>query len=49
MAVKRGRFGQFLGCVKYPECKGIKKLAKPAAPAAEDGEEGVGVAAQSEV
>jgi DNA topoisomerase-1 len=26
MAVKRGRFGYFLGCVRYPECKGIAKI-----------------------
>ena len=28
MAVKRGRYGQFLGCTGYPECKNIKKLGK---------------------
>jgi DNA topoisomerase-1 len=28
MAVKRGRFGQFLGCTGYPECKNIKKMGK---------------------
>ena len=26
MAVKRGRFGRFLGCTGYPECKNIKKF-----------------------
>jgi DNA topoisomerase-1 len=26
MAVKRGRFGSFLGCTGYPECKNIQKL-----------------------
>ncbi len=26
MQVKRGRFGEFLGCSKYPECKGIKAI-----------------------
>ncbi|MFO0702694.1 MAG: DNA topoisomerase, partial [Candidatus Andersenbacteria bacterium] len=28
MQVKRGRFGVFLGCTKYPECKGIKRIDK---------------------
>ena len=28
MAIKRGRYGQFLGCTGYPECKNIKKLGK---------------------
>ncbi|HQQ87365.1 MAG TPA: type I DNA topoisomerase [Smithellaceae bacterium] len=28
MAVKRGRYGQFLGCTGYPECKNIKKISK---------------------
>jgi DNA topoisomerase-1 len=28
MAVKRGRYGQFLGCTGYPECKSIKKISK---------------------
>jgi DNA topoisomerase-1 len=28
MAVKRGRFGQFLGCTGYPDCKNIKKIPK---------------------
>ena len=28
MVVKRGRFGQFLGCSGYPECKNIKKIGK---------------------
>jgi DNA topoisomerase-1 len=26
MAVKRGRYGMFLGCSKYPDCKNIKKI-----------------------
>ncbi len=36
MALKRGRFGQFLGCTGYPECRNIRKIAKSgqAAPAA---------------
>jgi DNA topoisomerase-1 len=28
MTVKRGRYGQFLGCTGYPECKNIKKMGK---------------------
>jgi DNA topoisomerase-1 len=28
MSVKRGRYGQFLGCTGYPECKNIKKMGK---------------------
>jgi DNA topoisomerase-1 len=28
MAVKRGRYGQFLGCTGYPECKNMKKMPK---------------------
>ena len=34
MALKRGRFGQFLGCTGYPECKNIRKLGKTGAPTA---------------
>lgn len=30
MAVKRGRYGQFLGCTGYPECKTIMKYNAPA-------------------
>ena len=26
MVIKRGRYGMFLGCSKYPECKNIKKI-----------------------
>jgi len=29
MQVRFGRFGRFLGCSGYPECKGIKPLHKP--------------------
>ena len=32
MALKRGRYGQFLGCTGYPECKNIRKLGKTGAP-----------------
>jgi len=28
MTVKRGRFGAFLGCSNYPNCKNIKKIQK---------------------
>lgn len=28
MNVRRGRFGEFLGCDKYPDCKGIKPIEK---------------------
>jgi DNA topoisomerase-1 len=33
MAIKFGRFGQFLACTNYPECKNTRELAKPAAAA----------------
>ena len=38
MAIKFGRFGQFLACTNYPECKNTRELAKPK-PEAENGEE----------
>ena len=28
MALKRGRFGQFLGCTGYPECRNIRKISR---------------------
>jgi len=28
MVIKRGRFGAFLGCSAYPDCKGIKRIEK---------------------
>ena len=28
MTVKRGRFGVFFGCTKYPDCKGTKPFVK---------------------
>jgi len=31
MAIKFGKFGQFLACTNYPECKNTRELAKPAA------------------
>ena len=33
MQLKRGRFGQFLGCTGYPECRNIRKIAKSGAVA----------------
>jgi DNA topoisomerase-1 len=30
MLIKRGRFGRFLGCSGYPECKTIMKITNPA-------------------
>ena len=33
MALRKGRFGEFLGCSAYPKCKNIKKIEKPKAPA----------------
>ena len=32
MALKRSRFGTFLGCTGYPECKNIRKTGPAAAP-----------------
>jgi DNA topoisomerase-1 len=29
MVVKRGRFGEFLSCSRYPDCKTIKSIVKP--------------------
>jgi DNA topoisomerase I len=34
MTLKRGRFGQFLACTGYPDCKTTKKLAANGAPQA---------------
>jgi DNA topoisomerase-1 len=34
MAKKFGRFGSFLACSNYPECKNTRDLAKPSDPAA---------------
>jgi DNA topoisomerase-1 len=40
MAVKRGRFGAFLACTRYPECKGTKPLlVKTGVPCPLDGGE----------
>ncbi len=32
MALKRSRFGTFLGCTGYPECKNIRKIGPKAEP-----------------
>jgi DNA topoisomerase-3 len=37
MAVKRGRYGQFLGCTGYPECKSIMKYKASAKGSPGDG------------
>src|SRR5262249_34931465 len=40
MVVKRGRFGQFLACSRYPECKGSRPiLKKVGVPCPKDGGE----------
>ena len=31
MAIKFGRFGQFLACTNYPECKSTREIVKPTA------------------
>jgi DNA topoisomerase I len=36
MAVKSSRYGQFLGCTNYPECKYTVKLTKDGQPVPED-------------
>ncbi|HWQ34928.1 MAG TPA: type I DNA topoisomerase [Blastocatellia bacterium] len=38
MAIKFGRFGQFLACTNYPECKSTRELAKPEAANETNGE-----------
>jgi DNA topoisomerase I len=35
MAIKFGRFGQFLACTNYPECKNTRELAKKSAAGGE--------------
>jgi DNA topoisomerase I len=39
MLVKRGRFGKFLGCSGYPECKNIKRMAGDTRPEPEPTDE----------
>jgi len=29
MKIRFGRFGKFLGCTGYPECKGVRSLVRP--------------------
>lgn len=36
MIVRHGRFGAFLGCEKYPECRGIVNIPKKGEPLPED-------------
>ncbi|MEJ5251066.1 MAG: type I DNA topoisomerase [Chthonomonadetes bacterium] len=38
MVVRTGRYGRFLGCSRYPECKGVLKLTKNGEPAPPDRE-----------
>jgi DNA topoisomerase-1 len=45
MAIKFGRFGQFLACTNYPECKNTREMNKPAA--APEGSEANGEAAEN--
>ena len=37
MALRRSRFGVFLGCTGYPECKNIRKTGPPPAPPKDTG------------
>ena len=37
MALKRSRFGVFLGCTGYPECRNIRKIGPQAAPPKDTG------------
>lgn len=39
MAIKFGKFGEFLACTNYPECKNTKEVAKGAAAQQAEGEE----------
>lgn len=39
MAIKFGRFGQFLACTNYPECKNTRELAKPPSASGEVSEQ----------
>lgn len=32
MLLRRGQFGEFYGCVRWPECDGIQKLGRDGAP-----------------
>jgi DNA topoisomerase I len=37
MALRRSRFGVFLGCTGYPDCKNIRKTGPPPAPPKDTG------------
>jgi len=37
MVIKFGRFGQFIACSNYPECRTTREIAKPAATAGDGG------------
>jgi len=39
MAIKFGKFGEFLACTNYPQCKNTKEVAKGAAAEQAEGEE----------
>jgi len=39
MAMKFGRFGEFLACTNYPECKNTKEMAKESDPATTEEEQ----------
>ncbi|HEY5611156.1 MAG TPA: type I DNA topoisomerase [Thermoanaerobaculia bacterium] len=39
MVIKFGRFGEFLACSNYPECKTTREIAKPSTEKAAEGEE----------
>lgn len=41
MVIKFGRFGQFLACSNYPECKNTREVAKKSAATTEGGEAAV--------
>jgi DNA topoisomerase-1 len=42
MAIKFGRFGRFLACTNYPECRNTRDLKRPAEPAPAEPSEGDG-------
>jgi len=41
LALRGGRFGAFVACVNYPECKFTRRFAQPGADGQESGEDGV--------
>jgi DNA topoisomerase-1 len=42
MVIKFGRFGQFLACENYPECKNTREVSKPKSQTAGEGESAEG-------